>query len=125
MEVVKVGLKNEQKSSKEKMEIISRIKEISYDLERTAPETKGYDQELLDIVGRINTWTEGSNNESGEEIEVLRREILWLLNDIKTGKTRNEESIPDIRQHVVETLVRWNEFVGNPRAEGSGGNLRM
>jgi len=65
--VVKVGLRNEQESSAEKMEIISRIKEISCDLERTAPETGEYQKELMAVVGRINTWTEGNNNESGEQ----------------------------------------------------------
>ncbi len=122
---MKVGLKNEQRSSGERMEIISRLKEISYDLERIAPETKEYDKELLAIVGRINTWTEGNNNETGEQIKVLRSEILWLLSDMKTGKARNEEAIPDMRKHVVETLVRWHEFVGSPRAEGSGEDLRI
>jgi len=123
--VVKVGLKNEQKSSEEKMEIISRIKEISYDLERTTPETGEYQKELMAIVGRINTWTEGNNNESGEQIEVLRNEILWLLNDLKTGKTRNGLAIPDMRKHVMELLMRWHEFVGSLRVEGSRENLRV
>jgi hypothetical protein len=120
-----VGIKNEQKSSTEKMEIISRIKEICYDLERTTPDTGEYQKELMNIVGRINTWTEGNNNESGEQIKVLRREILWLLNDMKTGKARNENDITDMREHVVETLVRWNEFIGSPRSEEKGENLRM
>ena len=123
--MVEVGLKNEQKSSNEKMEIISRIREICYDLERTTPETGEYQKELLAIVGRINTWTEGNNNESGEQIRVLRREILWLLNDMKTGKARNEEAIPDMRKHVVETLVSWNDFVGSPSAEGSREDQRI
>jgi hypothetical protein len=95
VEVVKVGVINEQRSSGEKMEIISRIKEISFDLERTAPETGEYQKELLAIVGRINTWTEGANSDSGEQVQALRKEILWLLNDIKTGKGRNGEAIPE------------------------------
>ena len=125
MEVVKVGVINEQRSSGEKMEIISRIKEISFDLERTAPETGEYQKELLAIVGRINTWTEGANSDSGEQVQALRKEILWLLNDIKTGKGRNGEAIPDMRQHIVKTLVRWNQFVGSPRTEGSREHHRM
>ena len=125
LEVVTVGLKNEQKSSTEKMELISRIKEISYDLERTVPETGEYQKELMPIVGRIDAWTEGNNNESGEQIRVLRSEILWLLNDVKTGIGRNQRAIPDMRKHVVETLVNWHDFVGSPRTEGSRKNLRI
>ena len=115
MEVVKVGLKNEQRSSVEKMEIVSRIKEISYDLERTTPGTEEYQKELMAIVGRICTWTEGDNSESGKQIQALRREIIWLLNDMKTGEGRNEEAITDMRQHVMKALASWSEFIGDPR----------
>jgi hypothetical protein len=111
----KMGLKNEQKSLGEKMEIVSRLKEISYDLERTTPGTQVYQKALIDIVGRIDTWTEGSASESGEQIKVLRREIPWLLNDMKTGKDRNDAAVMDMRRHVIDTLVQWNEFVGDSK----------